>query len=101
MFDEGSRSLPRVAASVVVADFADELVVLVPQRRRAHHLDTPLAVVFDSCRSGHTIDRVVDDIVATGSERSAAEGWVRRALEALTEQGVLESNSHAVSGVNA
>ncbi len=45
-------ALPGVLAEVEVADFETELVVLVPSRRLAHHLEPVWALVFDSCRAG-------------------------------------------------
>ena len=82
--------LPAPSSDIVVADFDTELVVLVPNTRRAHHLDPMWAVLFDSCRLGHSRAAIVSDLAAAnGWSRRETEDWVERALVELTGSGIV------------
>ncbi len=83
-------ALPDIAPTVVVADFDVELVVLVPERRRAHHLTPMWAVLFDSCRAGHSVERVVDDMShASGWSEAEVRRWVIEATESFERSGIV------------
>jgi hypothetical protein len=90
--------LPEVNQSVAIADFDIELVVLVPERRRAFHLDPMRAVVFDSCRSGHTVSDLVHDlVVATEWSIGDTEEWVRTVLGEFKAANVVDAGWEWVS----
>lgn len=90
-----SRSLPAVMpkkrADVLTADFETELVVLVPEQRRAHRLDEGLSLVLDGCDGvtapGHLVAEVA---AATGQPADQVEVWLAAALEQLGDIDVLE-----------
>ncbi|MFW2335622.1 hypothetical protein [Ilumatobacter sp.] len=83
------RRLPALAPDIELADFDTEIVALVPDRRRAVHLDSAHAIVVDSCRRGDDVDAVVDEIVrATGQERTAVETWLEGAVRELARLGI-------------
>lgn len=84
--------LPVVSPSVEVADFDTELVVLVPGRRAAHHLEPDAAILFDSCRRGHSMDAVVAELAtATGQDPAAVADWVRFALSEFADKGLFDT----------
>ena len=74
--------LPSLSPTLQVADFETELVVLVPDRRAVHLLEPDAAVLFDSCRRGHTFDDVVAEL-STAADRDPVDvaDWVRAALD--------------------
>jgi hypothetical protein len=83
--------LPGVAAEVEVADFDTELVVLVPSRRLAHHLEPMWALVFDSCRRGDDADDLHQELVkATGWTADETSEWIGHAVAQLTALGVTD-----------
>jgi len=85
-------ALPPPAEGIEVADFDDEIVALVPERRSVVLLDTPTALVFDSCRRGHSLEALVDELRgAVGEDRELVRSWVESALVELTRQGILLS----------
>lgn len=80
-----------MAQGVEAADFDTEIVVLVPDRRRAHLLEASLALLFDSCRDGTDGDAFVDDLVgATSWTRERASRWMADALRELASAGAIE-----------
>ena len=83
-------TLPAVAAGVEVADFETELVILVPDRRRAHLLEPMWALLFDSCQKGHTAERFLGDVADdVGWDDASAEAWLTEALATLETSGVV------------
>jgi hypothetical protein len=83
--------MPRKRAEVMVADFDTELVVLVPEERRTHHLDEGLSLVLDSCDGVTPTADVVDEIAAgTGATTEAVQSWLKQSLETLDELSMLE-----------
>jgi PqqD family protein of HPr-rel-A system len=85
--------LPAPHPTVAVADFDDELVVLVPSARQAHHLDPAMSVLFDACRRGDTMATLVEELAtASGASPEEMAAEVRRALEELLECGLLRSD---------
>lgn len=89
-------TLPVPSSDIVIADFNTELVVLVPNTRRAHHLEPMWAVLFDSCRLGHSRSEVVSDLAeANGWSRPETEDWVRRALGELAGSGIVAPSKRA------
>lgn len=88
-----SGRLPAPDPSVAAADFDEELVVLVPSARQAHHLDPAMSLLFDACRNGETMASLVDELAtALGASHEEVAAEVRRALEELLECGVLRSD---------
>ena len=84
--------LPAICESVVVADFETELVVLVPERRKAHLLEPAWALLFDSCRRGDDGDRLIDEVAAAdGGTPAEVESWVQRALTEFSRLGIVAS----------
>ena len=80
-----SALLPARRADVLVADFDTELVVLVPERLRAHHLDEGLSLVLDACDGHRTSAAVVEEVMtATGTARATVEAWLLDAIRQLT-----------------
>lgn len=93
---KGDRRLPSIAPGIEIAEFDTELVVLVPNDRRAVHLDSGHAIVLDSCRRGHGADRLVADVVeATGDDAEAVREWVDGVLRELARLGILAAGSAA------
>jgi cytochrome P450 len=85
--------LPAPHPSVAVADFDDELVVLVPSARQAHHLDPAMSLLFDACRHGETMATLVDDLAtALGASQEDVAAEIRRAVQELLECGVLRTD---------
>lgn len=83
--------MPRKRADVMVADFDTELVVLVPDERRAHHLDVGLSLVLDSCDGATSVAAVVAEVAAaTGEAVGAVESWLADTLATLDQLNVLE-----------
>ena len=81
--------LPAIDASVVVADFDTELVVLVPARRKAHLLEPMWALLFDSCRRGDAVDDLVAELTnATDDDPAATRVWVEQALGEFDRLGI-------------
>lgn len=81
--------LPPLADEVEVADFETELVVVVPSRRRAYHLDERWALLVDSCRRGDDVGDLVEELVSVGGDPDQARRWFIAALEVLRDHGVL------------
>jgi hypothetical protein len=76
--------LPARRTDLEVADFGTELVVLDPVAHRAHHLDTPLAIVFDACDGRTTHAAVAGEVAAaTGTDLDEAHRWVGRLVQIL------------------
>ena len=85
-----AQRLPPVAADVEFADFDAEIVALVPGRRQAVLLEGGHAIVLDSCRREHGIDRVVGEIAnASGNPPSSVEVWLDGVLRELARLGVV------------
>lgn len=83
-------TLPAVDPGTEVADFGDELVLLVPGRRRAVHLPPGPALVFDSCRRGADIDELVTELSAAGrGAETDVVAWVRETLVELARHGAI------------
>ena len=88
------RRLPSIAAGVEIADFDTELVVLVPGDRRAVHLQAGHAIVLDSCRRGHGIDRLVADMSAASDEPpESIRRWTLDVVQELARLGIVENAS--------
>lgn len=91
--------LPDVADDVEVADFADELVVLVVASRRAIRLPTGPALVFDACRRQMAVDDVLPELTsALGVDEEAAAEWLADTLVELARQGLLAPIDGDISG---
>lgn len=87
-------ALPTPSSMLEVAEFDTELVVLVPQDRRTYHLDTAIAVVFDSCRRGDQFGELLDELSrSTGEDRRAVRSWVEQVLEEFTRCGLVPYSS--------
>ena len=88
--------LPRRRAEVVTADFGTELVVLVPDRRRVHHLDEGLSLVLDACNGRTTTEQLVAEVAdATATQAADVERWLASGLDQLREIGVLSERSRS------
>lgn len=86
--------MPRKRQEVVVADFETELVVLVPEERKAHHLDVGLSLVLDSCDGTTATASVVAEVVsATGETIDVVESWLADTLATLEQLNVLDGAS--------
>lgn len=81
--------MPARHPEVLVAEFETELVVLVPDARRAHHLDDGLSLVLDSCDGVTPTASVVEEVAATGEPQDAVERWLLGSVRTLHELGVL------------
>lgn len=82
--------LPAVSPTLEVADFETELVVLVPDRRAVHLLESDAALLFDSCRRGDPFDAVVAELAAaTARDPAGVAEWVRGALDQFASKGLL------------
>ncbi len=87
-------TLPAVSPGIEVADFETELVVLVPDRRRAHLLEPLWALLFDSCQNGHTAERFLGDVAGdVGWDEVAAGSWLDEALAVFEASGVVVATS--------
>ena len=84
------RRLPALAPGIAIADFDVEIVALVPDRRRAVHLESGHAIVLDSCRRGDELDHVACEIaLATGLDPADAAVWVDRVVQELARLGLV------------
>lgn len=93
-----ARPLPTLAPDVEIAEFDDELVVLMPGDRRAVHLEAGPALVFDSCRRGHDRASLVEEVsAATGTAPAEATTWVEQTLIELARVGALVPESQGES----
>ena len=82
--------LPQPLPEIEIADFETELVVLVPGQRRAHLLEPLVALLFDSCRAGHDLDEVVEEVnTATGWPVEDTRAWLSNALRSLQRSGIV------------
>lgn len=87
-------TMPRKRDQVMVADFDTELVVLVPEDRRSHHLDEGLSLVLDACDGMTTTASLVAEVAeATGADTVQVEAWLRDALHQLRQLDILETGS--------
>ena len=83
--------MPRKRDEVMVAEFDTELVVLVPGVRMAHHLDTGLSLVLDSCDGETPTATVIAEVAeATADEPEAVSAWLHSALNELKTLDMLE-----------
>ena len=90
--------MPRKRADVLVADFETELVVLVPDQRRAHHLDEGLSLVLDSCDGATPTAAVVEEVASgTGNSVADVENWLGHALTTLRQLATLEDGPAAAA----
>lgn len=86
--------LPHRRSDVLVADFDTELVVLVPEERRAHRLDEGLSLILSTCDGTTATDTFVAEIAeATGDPTSDVEAWLRDGLEQLAALKILQSHA--------
>lgn len=84
--------MPRKRDDVMVADFETQLVVLVPEERRAHHLDEGLSLVLDSCDGVTPTAAIVAEVAdGTGSPVGVVEEWLKCSLETLDELNMFVS----------
>lgn len=84
------RRLPAIAPGIEIADFDVEIVALIPDRRRAVHLEAGHAIVLDSCRRGDELDHVASEIArATGLDPADAAVWVDSVVQELARLGVV------------
>jgi len=91
--------LPAIDPSIETAEFEDEMVVLVPARRRAVRLPPGPALVFDSCRRGHRFDELLSEIgdeIAPG-DAGSVQTWIESTLVELARQGIVEPMDQGVS----
>jgi len=83
--------MPRKRDEAMVADFDTELVVLVPEVRKAHLLDEGLSLVLDSCDGvTPTADVIAEVTEATGSDPQQVERWLLDALGKLSALDMLD-----------
>jgi hypothetical protein len=76
--------MPARRADLEIADFDTELVVLDPVRHQTHHLDTPLAIVFDACDGRTSRASVAAEIAAAADvDIDEAQRWVGRLVQIL------------------
>jgi hypothetical protein len=88
--------MPRKRDEVMVAEFDTESVVLVPEIRKAHHLDEGLSLVLDSCDGSTTTADVINEIAeATGDSPEAVADWLGNALGQLGALDMLEQAEHS------
>lgn len=81
--------MPAKRADVLTADFEAELVVLVPEQRRAHRLDEGLSLILDACDGVTATEQVVTEVAeGTGQGRDAVRRWLADGLHQLAELGV-------------
>jgi len=82
--------LPTVSRLVVAAEFDTELVVLVPDRRKAYHLDPGPALVFDSCRRGDSLAELADELAPVlAGDPASTRGWISCVLAELQRHGMV------------
>ena len=82
--------MPLKRAEAMVADFETELVVLVPEARKAHLLDEGLSLVLDSCDGvTPTADVIAEVVAATGERPDAVSAWLRHSLDQLADLDML------------
>lgn len=88
--------MPLKRADVMVATFDTELVVLVPECRRAHHLDVGLSLVLDSCDGETSTTDVVHEIAAnTPSTPDEVTQWLAACLATLADLDILSPSEPA------
>jgi hypothetical protein len=81
--------LPSKRLDVLVADFDTEFVVLVPEQRKAHRLDSGLSLILSSCDGTTTTAALLDEIEqTTGDQRPDLERWLHSGLAELRQLGV-------------
>lgn len=86
--------MPTRRTDLEIADFDTELVVLDPVRHQAHHLDTPLAIVFDACDGRTPRSSVVAEIAAaTGTGLDEADRWVGHSVQILRRGQLIEQHA--------
>jgi hypothetical protein len=75
----------------LVADFDTEVVVLVPDQRKAHRLDAGLSLVFTACDGETSVEDLIEEISAgTQDSVAATEVWLANCLRELEALGVFE-----------
>jgi hypothetical protein len=83
--------LPAKRQEVMVADFDTEMVVLVPEVRRSHHLDEGLSLVLDACDGVTSTAAFVAEVSAeTGEPLDRVERWLTDALDQLRGLDIVE-----------
>lgn len=86
--------LPRRRTDLMTADFETELVVLVPDQRRVHHLDEGLSIVLDSCDGNTRVPDLVQEVAgATGVTPSQVEVWLADSLDRLADLALLDTGA--------
>lgn len=79
-------------ADVLVADFDTEIVVLVPDHRKAHRLDAGLSLVFTACDGQTSVSDLIEEIRSgTGDSVAATEAWLADCLRQLDALAVFEN----------
>ena len=90
--------LPRKRPDVLVADFDTELVVLVPEERKAHRLDAGLSLILSSCDGVTTAVELISEVAAdTGDEHADLERWLGNGLAELAGLKVLVGSADDVA----
>lgn len=88
------RTLPRKRDDLMIAEFDTELVVLVPETRKAHHLDDGLSLVLSSCDGATPTAKLVTEVAdGTGEDAAAVARWLVGSISALAELNMLEGSS--------
>lgn len=91
-------ALPEVTPDLEVADFDDELVVLVTASRRAVRLTPGPALVFDSCRRRATLEELLDELATViGADTAEASTWLSATLVELARHGLVGSIDGPIS----
>jgi hypothetical protein len=93
--------MPRKRDDVMVAEFDSEFVVLVPDVRKAHHLDEGLSLVLESCDGLMLTSELVDE-VANGADEDPATvaEWLEASIKQLEVLGVFEQRVQLTGQVN-
>jgi hypothetical protein len=93
--------MPRKRDDVMVAEFDSEFVVLVPDVRKAHHLDEGLSLVLESS-DGLMLTEALIDEVANGADEDPAtvRSWLEASIKQLEVLGVFEQLVQVKGQVN-
>lgn len=90
--------LPLKRADVLVADFDTELVVLVPEERKAHRLDAGLSLILSSCDGVMPAAELIAEVAAdTGDTHVDLERWLLNGLAELAALKVLVRSADDVA----
>lgn len=82
--------LPRRRDEVLVADFDTEMVVLVPEDRLAHRLDSGLSLILASCDGvTRSVDLIAEVVAGTDDDPDAVSVWLANGVAELRRLKIL------------